>query len=388
MAPAPGDLLCVPDLVEEAAARAGASPGHLPFTENLELLVSSSLRTGRLNGTGVKVLHKAALRHLRNLCYLQAYVDAHPDTPRRGLPGAVVVTGLPRTGTTLLHNLLSLDPATRFLRLWEALHPVPPGPDGPSVEALQAQAEGWLDAFYRIVPEFRAIHPATPSGPEECDALLQNTFASQHFDDMFDAEEYSAWFATAPMAGEYEHYALQLRALSAASPPGTRWALKSPSHLGHLDALLDALPGCRVLVCHRDPRQAVASYASLIFAVRRPYTDEASPAVVGRQALQRASTAMRRALEVRDRAGGAPFVDVSYPELSRDPVATVQALYRQLGRSLDGEVEERMRQWVGENPRHKHGAHRYDLARFGLAEAEVDAAFAPYVERFASALSP
>ncbi|MDP9388470.1 MAG: sulfotransferase [Actinomycetota bacterium] len=387
MASAPGDLLSVPALVEEAAARAGGSPGHPPFTDNLELLVSSSLRTGRLNDTGLKVLRKAALRHLRNLFYLQAYVDGHPDTPHRHLEGPVVVTGLPRTGTTLLHNLLSLDPANRFLRLWEALHPVPPGPGGPSVEALQAQAEGWLDAFYRMVPEFRAIHPATPSGPEECDALLQNTFASQHFDDMFDAEEYSAWLATAPLAGEYGHYALQLRALAAASPPGTRWALKSPSHLGHLDALLDALPGCRVLVCHRDPRQAVGSYASLIFAVRRPYSEETSPAVVGRQALQRASTAMRRALEVRDRAGGAPFVDVSYRELARDPVATVHAVYRQLGRSLDAAIEERMRRWVGENPQHKHGAHRYDLASFGLTEAEVDGAFAPYVERFASALA-
>lgn len=85
-------------------------------------------------------------------------------------------------------------------------------------------------AFYNLVPEFRTIHPATPDGPEECDALLQNSFASQHFDDMFDARDYSAWLATAGLDEEYRHYALQLRVLTASSPTDTTWALKSPSH--------------------------------------------------------------------------------------------------------------------------------------------------------------
>jgi len=259
MGAAPGPDLALPALLEEAVARAGPCSGEVPFTDTLELLVSSSLRTGRLNGTGHEVLRKAALRHLRNLLYVQAHLDAHPSSARTPLDEPVVVTGLPRTGTTLLHNLLALDPSNRVLALWEALHPVPPSAGGPSVERRRAQAEAWLAAFYAMVPEFRAIHPATATGPEECDALLQNTFASQHFDDMFDAVEYSAWLAEAPLTDEYRHYALQLRVLAAGSGPGTRWALKSPSHLGHLDALLEALPGARVVICHRHPREAVPS---------------------------------------------------------------------------------------------------------------------------------
>jgi hypothetical protein len=375
--------LSVDQLVEEAAARAGPWDGPVPFTGTLELLVDSCLRTGALNPTGRRVLRAVAVRHLRNLRHLQDHVDAHPEVGGRSLAGAVVVTGLPRTGTTLLHNLLALDPAARVLRFWEALHPVPPGAGGPPAEARQAQAARWLDGFYGLVPEFRSIHPATPTGPEECDALLQNTFASQHFDDMFDARDYSAWLAGAPLTDEYGHYALQLRVLSASTPAAPAWTLKSPSHLGHLEALVGALPRCTVVICHRQPRQAVASYASLVHTLRRAYSDTVSAPAVGRQALARTTTSMRRALELRrTAAAGTTFVDVSYPELVRDPVGAVRGVYRDLGRPLDTGVEEHVRRWAAANPQHRHGPHRYDLAAFGLTADEIDAAFEPYMARF------
>ena len=374
--------LSVAALAEEAAERTGPWPAEVPFAGTLGLLVDSCLRTGNLNATGVQVLHRAAVRHLRNLRYLQDHVEAHPDILARPLVSPVVVTGLPRTGTTLLHNLLALDPDHRVLRFWEALHPVPPGGSGPDAEALQAQAQRWLDAFHRLVPEFEAIHRATFDGPEECDALLQNSFASQHFDDMFDAHEYSDWLTTAPLIAEYEHYALQLRVLSTADATDTTttrhrtWALKSPSHLGHLDALFAALPGATVVMCHRHPRQAVASYASLIAALRRAYSDTVSPEAIGRQALDRGATAMQRALVARD---GAAVIDVSYEAMMGDPVGVVGAVYERLGRPYHPEEVAR---WAAAHPQHQHGPHRYDLARFGLTDDDVDRAFAPYLERY------
>ncbi|HET9444036.1 MAG TPA: sulfotransferase [Acidimicrobiales bacterium] len=385
------------ELVAEAAARAGAAPEVLPptFVSTLGLLLASCRGTARLTPTGWSVVRRAALRHLRNLAYLAAHVAAHPEVTAHPLGTPLVVTGMPRTGTTLLHNLLALDPDHRVLHLWQALHPVPPGPGGPSPAELRAQAESWLAAFHRLVPEFRAIHATTAEGPEECDALLQNTFASQHFDDMFDARDYAAWLATAGLHDEYRHYARQLRVLSAgvgapgaggAGGPaaGRTWALKSPSHLGHLDALLDALPGATVALCHREPRQAVASYASLILAVRRPHTDAVDPAVLGAQALSRSATAMTRALAVRA-VRPERFVDVSYPELVRAPIGAVRRLYGDLGRALDPRVEDRMGRWLAANPQHKHGPHRYALEDFGLDPERVDEAFAAYRVGFGAA---
>jgi hypothetical protein len=327
------------------------------------------------------------VRHLRNRLAVQAHLTAHPDVADRSLGAPVVVTGLPRTGTTLLHNLLAADPANRPLRFWEALRPVPPEPDGPnSEEALVRQAEQWLERLYALTPAFRSIHAATARGPEECDALMQNAFASQHFEDMYKADAYSEWLGHATLDREYADYALQLRILTEPGDPRP-WVLKSPSHLSYLDSLLRTLPDVTVVQCHRSPEEAVGSYASLVLAVRRPHTADLSPAAAGAHALRRCSVAAQRALDGRDQAGDGPFVDVGYPELVADPLGVARRLYQHLGRPFDAAAEAAMARWLADNPQHKHGAHRYDLAEFGLAPGQITAALAPYLDRFRTALA-
>jgi hypothetical protein len=377
--------LSVEALLEEAASRSGLHDwGDLGFTSTLELLLDSCRETAALNPVGETVLHKVVVRHLRNRLYLQAFLSAHPErgaTPV-GTGPPLVVTGLPRTGTTLLHNLLALDARHRVLRFWEALHPTPPDPArGTSEESLVAAAEVWLERLYSLTPRFRAIHGATARGPEECDALLQNSFASQHFDDMFRAESYSAWLNASPLAEEYGYYALQLAVLTRPEDAGRRWVLKSPGHLGYLATLRSVLPGAVVVHCHRDPCEAVASYASLVLAVREPNSDQVTPAEVGRHALRRSAAALERALAVRDAAGDERFVDVVYTDLVADPVGTVRSLYRRIGATLDDLTAAAMSAWVAENPRHRHGTHRYTLEQFDLTPADVRDRLAAYTQR-------
>lgn len=378
----------LPALLEKASRVAGGRQwSDLGFRPALELLLGSCAATGELNERGRRVLDSIVVRHLVNRLLIEAEVEARPDVAARPVGPAVVVTGLPRTGTTLLHNLLATDPACRPLRMWEALHPVPPdGADGPSQAELVAQAARWLEKLYELVPGFRAIHAATPEGPEECDALLQNDFASQHFDDMFDAQAYSAWLASAPLRREYRSYARQLSLLRRPEDAAKPWVLKSPSHLGHLDALLEACPEATIVHCHRHPAEAVASYASLILCLRRAYSDDVSPATVGRQALQRCATAMTRAIAVRVEHPER-FVDVSYPELVRRPGATIAALYERLGWPRPEAVEVSVGAWLAAHPQHQHGVHRYTLADFSLGTAELDAAFGSYLEASASSLA-
>ena len=383
MSPLPQEL-SVPSLLEEAESRSGLGDwGDRGFTETLALLIDSCRETAALSPVGWDVLRKVALRHLRNRLYVEAAWSARaaPDVPVIDAP--VVVTGLPRTGTTLLHNLLALDPANRVLRFWEALHPVPPDPSrGTSEDALVAQAEVWLERLYALAPRFRAIHEASARGPEECDALLQNSFASQHFDDMFRAEAYSRWLNRAALVDEYRYYARQLRLLTRPEDAGRRWVLKSPSHLGYLDTVRATFPRAVVVHCHRDPCEAVASYASLVMAVRAPYSDEVSPADVGRHALERSSLAVDRALAVRDRAGDEGFVDLSYDDLATDPVDAVERLYARLARPLSDGLATTMRGWLAEHPRHRHGRHEYSLEQFGLSPTDVRSRLAAYTERF------
>ncbi len=384
-------------VLEEAANRSGLWDfGDMGFTEPLRLFTESARRSGSLNSVGRDVLHKVVIRHLRNRLSLQAFVQAHPEIRVAPVNRPVFITGLPRTGTTLLHNLMALDPANRVLRFWEALRPFPPGSgtEGRDEAALVAEAEVWLERLYALTPYFRTIHASTATGPEECDALFQNAFASQHFDDMFRADDYSAWLAEASLAEEYTFYrgqlrVLQLQALQLHAGEGgdRRWVLKSPSNLGYLAALFETFPDATVVVCHRDPDEAVASYASLVMNVRQPYSDDVQAEVVGAHALRRCRAAMGRALAVRDEVGEEQFVDVSYRALVDDPVAVLRGLYKRVGSPLGKAVEALMRAWLADNPRHRHGAHRYGLSQFGLSSAEVAEALAPYHDRFQAELA-
>jgi Sulfotransferase family len=198
---------------------------------------------------------------------------------------------------------------------------------------------------------------------------------------MFRAESYSAWLNASPLAEEYAYYARQLAVLTRPEDAGRRWVLKSPSHLGYLTTLRSVLPGAVVVHCHRDPCEAVASYASLVLAVREPNSDDVSPAEVGRHALRRSAVAMDRALAARDAAGGEGFVDVAYADLVADPLAAVRDLYRRIGAALDDRTTEAMGTWMAENPRHRHGTHRYTLEQFGLTPADVLDRLAAYTKR-------
>ncbi len=384
-------------VLEEAANRSGLWDwGDMAFTEPLRLFTESARRSGALNAVGRDVLHKVVIRHLRNRLSLEAFVKAHPEIRVAPVLRPVFITGLPRTGTTLLHNLMACDPANRVLRFWEALRPFPldSGSDRRSEETLIAEADIWLERLYALAPYFRAIHASTATGPEECDALFQNSFASQHFDDMFQADDYSAWLGDASLDVEYAEYLRQLRALQlqslqlhAGEGGDRRWVLKSPSHLGYMTALFRSFPDATVVVCHRDPDEAVASYASLVMNVRQPYSDAVDADVVGAHALRRCRVAMGRALAARDAVGDERFVDVSYRALVDDPVAVVRDLYDKLGRPLTEGEEGAMAAWLVANPRHRHGAHRYGLSQFGLTSEAVAEGLAPYGDRFGAELA-
>lgn len=377
--------MTVDSLLESAGSRPGTGDwGDLGFIRTLELLLDSCRETASLTPGGWQVLDRVVHRHLRNRLALREHLRGRTE-PLSPPIAPIVITGLPRTGTTVLQNLLAQDGEHRTLRLWEALRPgAAAAPDGPDRDRLIGQARTWLRHSYDVAPDLAQVHPLTAEGPEECDTLLQNSFASQHFDDMFNAERYSHWYATAHLGEPYRYYALQLAALASPDPGTEQWVLKSPAHLGHLDALLDALPEAIVVLCHRDPRHAVASYASLIRAVRAPHTEHFDRQLAGAQAVHRCALAVRRAQASRETSPGTPFIDISYERLLRDPIGAVSGIYDRLGWSLRPTARARMRRWLSRNPQHRFGEHRYGLAEFGLSDEQVAEEFGPYLDRLAA----
>lgn len=373
-------------LMAQASAKTGLADwgDDHAFVDALNRLIDACAAPARLTPGGWQVLGRLLRRHLRNRLHLQAYQRAHPETRHRALGRPIVVTGLPRTGTTLTHQLLAQDRRHRFLPLWQALHPIPPD-DADEKAALISQAHRWLDRFSAHAPDFAAVHPLAVHGAEECDRLLQNAIASQHLVDMVDAPAYADWFYHHRLDAVYADYARQLQILT---PPGDyrRWVLKSPAHLAHLAELLAALPGAVIVHCHRDPAEAVASYASLMATVRRPNTDHLALPHVGEQALRHATAALTAGWHARQHLDGDRVFDLSYPALAGDPIGEMARLYHWLDAPLDDATAAAMRRWLAANP-HQHAAHRYDPHDFNLPPHRVHAAVADYCHHFTDVLT-
>ena len=295
----------------------------------------------------------------------------------------IVVVGMPRTGTTMLHRLLAADPGLRSLPYWEALNPLPPGdatvvppPPDPRIRT----AERSLAVLHWCAPAMLAMHEMAARAPDEEIWLLAIDFATMLFEASYRVPSFAAWYDAHDQTPGYRWLRRMLQVLQWYRR-GDRWVLKSPQHLGQLGPLRAVFPDAVVVQTHRDPVKVVASFASMTSYGARMNTDAVDPPAIAAHWLGRIETLLRRSAEDRP-ADGARFVDVRFDELMRDPLAVVRRIYAVADRPLTPAAEQAMRAWLAANPRAKHGAHVYRLSDFALDAADVRRRFAAYVARF------
>jgi hypothetical protein len=367
------------DLLRDAERETGLKDfGDNAFLEPLRILLAAAEGEGRLHRYGRGVLHGMVLHTLRNRLHVQSYWKRHPQALELPIRSPVFIVGMPRTGTTLLFNLLAQDPAHRWLPQWEALTPAPPPSYNP--DQRREYAVGANRLIDKVLPGLRAIHSTGPDDPEECGPLLRNSFESEQFWVLFDVPSYLDWLGKRERTRSYRYYRNQLKLLQH-QRPGRRWLLKSPAHLLALNALLAVFPDANVIQTHRDPLKALPSFCSLVGTNRGLSTAAGDFQRLGAETAILLSDRLNRCFEVRRGAAG-HFHDVQYQALIQDPIGTVEAIYRRFGFDLTEEVLQLMRKFLTDNPRHKHGAHRYSLAQFGLDADTERARFRDYTARF------
>lgn len=349
--------------------------GEERFHEPLRVLVQSLEEEAQLNPLG-RFFLKVNLRHFAaNRLWLRQYVKDHPQALKEPLPRPLFVVGLPRTGTTLLYHLLCQDDSRRPLRLWEALQPAPSVPlaDGKR-DRRRTKARFVVHALNRWgAPSLRSVHALDADGPEECTALLMNTFVSPAFFLLGHVPSYLAWLhqrGCELLPWVYEQYRTCLRILQHQGRR-TPWVLKSPAHSFALQALLTAFPDACVVQTHRDIQHVVPSACSLFAIMQGLYSDRVDCRRLGPQVLQLLADLQQR---LRQDAGQNPkrIFSVEYRALLSDPIGAVRAIYRHFHLPLAEEMEHRMREWLARNPPNKQGVHRYDLEQFGLTASEVE----------------
>ncbi|WIN00463.1 sulfotransferase [Actinoplanes oblitus] len=361
------DVGTVDDLHASATRLTGLDDfGEDDYREGLGVLLRAYREQAALTPVGSRMSRSLLRAALVSRLLSEVGWRQFPEHAGVAVRRPVFVTGLPRTGTTALHRLLAADPAHQGLELWltEAPQPRPPRAtwDGNPVYAMLR------DEYARVSPSLIGAHHIAADQVEECWRLLRQSMMSVSFECLAYLPSYAEWLAGQDWTAAYRRHRRNLQLIGLPDRE-RRWVLKNPSHLFALDALLAAYPDAVVIQTHRAPRTVIASVCSLNAKATAGWSSLFQGEVLGRAQLALWSRGLREFAASRARHDPAHFIDVDYDDFVADPRATVEMIYERLGTPLDPSV---VAAWQAP-PRGP--AHRYDLADFGLTEAEVDAAF-------------
>ncbi len=355
--------------------------GGEEFRLPLRLLLADLAEDENLGVVGRLAFRQVIVHGLVNRLRIAESLRRHPEIATVPVRAPLFVVGMPRTGTTLLHNLLAQDPTGRGPLLWELETPWPlpdPRRDRPDPRIRRTQRR--IDRLSRFSPEGATIHEFHAEEPEECHYLFRNAMVTQTFLALADVPGFCRWKLSHDMLAEYRYYLLQLRMLLW-QRPATHLVLKFPGHAWHVDALLAIFPDARVVFTHREPVEVVGSFCSMVARVRLAVSRDVDMHALGRLLADEIETGMRRMLAARERVDPSRFFDVRYADLVRDPGATVGEIYRHFGMPRAAEMGEAMERWLAEHRQHRHGKHVYRLSDYGLDEEYVRERFAFYYEQ-------
>ncbi len=371
-------------LIAEAREATGLDDlGDESFRPGLRALIETY--TGHpFSEKGRKRNHRRLVSLLSTRLQLEAAWRRHPEVLERPVPHPVVLTGLPRSGTSALFNLLAADPAARPLRLWETQFPFPH--EHFSVEQRDAAdpRRDMLEAYYakgrEKNPDFTKIHFASADTPEECVLIHAYALGGVQLGIEIFMEPYASWYRAQDLFPIYT-YEKKILQLLDWQRPGERWLLKAPAHMWGIRELVQTFPDVAIVWSHRTPLRAIASVCSMTrsLMVTREGVD---PKELGPQVMDFYATSLERGLAARDQLDPARFVDVTHDDFVADAMGTVRRVYAEAGLDLPDAAARPMQAHVDGHPKDRHGSHDYGLEEFGLTVEAVKSRFAPYVERF------
>jgi hypothetical protein len=379
-------------LLEEVAALGPTDLGADTWQEGLDRLLAALVEEARLHDLGVEVAAGELVAYLANRAAIVAWRADHPEVAAGRVDAPIVIVGQPRTGTTILYDLLAQDPALRAPLSWEVDHPVPPPTtagylDDPRIAETQAT----LDLADSLVPGFVAFHAIGARLAQECVRITGGDLRSMIFPTQYRIPSYNRWLLhEADLAPAYRWHRCYLQHLQSQHHTG-RWLLKSPAHLWHLPALLGEYPDAVVVQTHRDPLRVVSSISALAASLRRMYSDEASVTDAAVQYADDIFVGLERGMAFRDEHPevDARCIDVQLTDFLDDPIATIRSIYVQAGMELTAETEQAMRAFLAAHPGDGGGGGgRYRFADTGLDAGLLRDRARPYQERYAVVSEP
>ena len=372
-------------LLKKARANTGLSDfGEDDFRDPLLLLLRGLEEEAQLSTLGRIMARTDLLRTLQNRLGLVDLLKKHPEIEEQPIERPLFVVGPPRSGTTIFHDVLAMDPDNRVPLSWEASLPLPPPETAtycsdPRIAALQSE----LDNVDKLLPEFKSMHPMGAQRAQECVVITAHDFTSMIYYVQYNVPTYDSWVMDCDMRSALKWHRRILQVLQWKCP-GKRWALKSPQHMWHLAHIHREYPDALFVQTHRDPVNTVISMSNLAVALHSLGSDHADQRRVADHYAKGLAKGYNATVDYRS-SGALPdaqVVDLYFKDFIADQVGTVRRAYAHFGLELSDEAANGMQAFLDDNPADKHGKHLYKFEDTGLGEADLRDMFNKYETYF------
>ncbi len=357
-------------------------PDH--FLEPLTVLTRAIRDEAQLNAEGVATHSARLVNALENRLRRQALLKAHPEIADEEVHVAIVIVGLPRTGSTMLHRLLAASPRATATLWWETIFPLPRNDGGEAdVAARKADAEALAAKLVESSQGFEAIHPMDANAHDEELTLIEQSFVSNIPESMLYVPSYGEWLLGADQTAAYHELIDWMKILQWQDPSrkGQKWVLKSPHHLTAVQTVLDVFPDAVIAMTHRRVEHVMGSWYSMVASLTGGNTDADLSSEQAAHWTQR----LRRSLEQMTAArfrNESRFVDVHYKALLAEPLETARRVFAAAGLEVEPADEHAWQAWLDGNKRDNRPSHKYDVADYGISTDKLTRDFAFYSDRF------
>lgn len=383
MASLAGDCPLDSDVLHTRAAEATGLSDFGPddYRERLDRYLAE-LREIDMHGPGIVNFHAQLVQWLKNRLLLTDLLRRHPEIEDVELVPPVVIAGLPRSGTTHLHNLLAAAPTFRSLPYWESVEPFPlPAEAGIEPDPRIGRMDIAVQTMDLLMPHFALMHEMTTDHVHEEIQLLANDFSTMLMETLAHVPRWTDYYWNRDQTSTYRYMITQLKALQFLRGGG-RWVLKSPQHLGQIRVLNEVMPAATVVFTHRDPIPVALSMVAMVAYSERMHRDKVDVPTVAAAWIDRLEKLLGAVVRDRDTVASERSIDVRFDDFMADELGVAASVYQITGETFDDAARSAITEYLQSHRRGRHGRVHTSAAMFGLDADELRERFAPYTSRF------
>jgi len=352
------------------------------YRERLDIYLDALRDIDGLHEAGVVNFYGQLLQLLKNRLLLTDLLSRHPEIDDIELQPPVVIAGLPRTGTTHLHNLLAAPPTFRTMPYWESNEPFPlPNEAGAEPDPRRMRMDGAVGVVNMVMPHFPLMHEMTTDHVHEEIQLLANDISTMLFETLAEVPRWRDYYRAHDQTPHYEYMGLQLKAMQFLRG-GRRWLLKSPQHLEQVPVLDRVFPGSIVVFTHRDPVPVALSMIAMITYSARMHRSPVPVEQIANSWIDRLDQMLGALVRDRDTIGPQRSIDVRFDDFMSDEVGVAERVYALAGEPFTDDARGAIADYLAGHRRGRLGNVETSCEMFGFNEDALHARFKPYVDRF------